>query len=503
MRPFGPRPPRPLRAVALATLAASVVLAWGSVPALAQQAEGWNQLGAGAAHTWVGTGPAAPYRHAWHLGVEPGGATGNQGLSQPIVVGSTVIAVAPDEVLGIEAATGDVAWTLRRADGPSTPPAVADGGEAGILLFTEGWAGHPPEPAGAPAGATGASPTPSPSPTPSSTTDEVDARLVGVDLATMEPAWEPVMLGDVSRSGVTVDGDTAFVGDRTGTLHAVDVATGQMRWTAEVGGPIDMSPAAGEGLVLVATRATPNRASAVVALDTVSGEQTWRTEPSSQGPSAITIAGGAAIVTGFDLPLESIDLTSGVSRWQRRSPIGGSVQLTGSVDAGVAAANETFVVTQREGLVAAVDEGGVPRWDFAINEPIARGAPAIAGDAVLVATEDGALQAFDLATGERIWRGQEGSGPARGVAVGDEVVVVLRAGASAGLDGWTTDGSGSLERTSSPTVLDPGPALLALAGALVPLAALSFVLARTVGDRVRPDLDEGGDEPVDPLEPDR
>ena len=88
----------------------------------------------------------------------------------------------------------------------------------------------------------------------------VDARLVGVALATMEPAWEPVMLGDVSRSGVTVDGDTAFVGDRTGTLHAVDVATGQMRWTAEVGGPIDMSPAAGGGLVLVATRATPNPA---------------------------------------------------------------------------------------------------------------------------------------------------------------------------------------------------------------------------------------------------
>lgn len=480
-------------------VAVCVVAGWGVLPALAQQADGWTQVGGDPAHSWTAAGPEPPYRLAWHVDVEPGGATGNQGLSQPIVAGDTVIATAPEEVMGLDAASGEVVWTVDRDGGPTATPAVAVGGEGGILLFTEGWAGHPPEEA-ASAGATGGSPTATPSPSPT-TSDEVDARLVGIDLATMEPAWEPLELGDVSRSGVTVEGTTAFVGDRAGTLYAVDVATGRTRWTADVGGPIDMAPAVGEGLVLVATLATRNRASAVVALEMDGGDRAWRAEPTSQGPSSITIDEGAAYVTGFDLPLESIDLASGVSRWVHTSPVGGSFQFTGSRDAGVGATDGTLVITQRQGLVTALDRAGGRRWDFAINVPLARGAPAIVGGAVLVATEDGALQAFDLDTGERIWRGEEGSGPARGVSVGPSIVVVLRAGADAGLDGWVADGGGQLERTPSPSAFDPGPALLALAGALVPLAIASFVLAGTVGDRARPDLDADGVEPVDPLEP--
>lgn len=476
-----------------------MAVAWAGPSASAQQAEGWTQAGADASHSWSSPGPAPPYRLAWHVDVAPGGATGKQGLSQPIVVGGTVIATAPDEVLGIDAATGDVAWTVERMEGPSTPPAVADGGEGGILLFTEGWAGHQPQPAGAsPSPPSTASPTPSPTPTPSPN-EEVDARLVGIHLATMEPAWEPLTLGDVSRSGVAVEGTTAFVGDRTGTLHAVDVVTGQVRWTAEVGGPIDMTPVVGEGLVLVATRTTRNAGSAIVALDAESGEQSWRAEPTAQGPSAISIAEGAAVVTGFDLPLESFDLTSGVAHWDRGSPVGGSLQLIGSVDAGVAVAPDTLVVAQRQGLVTAVDHAGDRRWDFAINELIARGSPVIVGGVVLVGTEDGALQAFELETGDRVWRGEEGSGPARGVAVGADVIVVLRAGASAGLDAWVPDPEGQLERIQSPTVFDAASALLGLAGALVPLAALSIVLARGFGDRVRPELET--EAPEDPLEP--
>jgi outer membrane protein assembly factor BamB len=474
----------------------AVLAASSPLPALSASAQaggGWSQAGADGAHTRAVAGPGPAYRHAWHLEVEPGGATGRQGLSQPIVSGHTVIATAPDEVIAVDSATGATAWTVDRDGGPPAPPAVVPGGQAGVLVFTEGWAGHPPS--AAPTGATGAAP--SPSPTPASTPapgEEVDSRLVGIDLATMDPAWPPIALDDVSRSGVSVEGSTVFVGDRAGGLVAVDGGTGRVVWRSQVEGAIDLAPAVGEGSVLVALRATRDARAAVVAFDAQTGERRWRAEPSVQAPTGISIADGVAFVSGLDLPLEALDLGSGVPTWRVHSPLGGPVE------GGVALARGTAVSVDRRGLLTASTFAGERRWDFAINRAVARGAPAIVGEQVLVASEDGALQAFDLATGDRRWRGVVGSGPARGIAVGGDVVVVLRGGASAGLDGWVADPAAPLERLGSPTRFDPARALLAFAGAAVPLALASIVLSRATRDRFGPTLPEG-EGPGDPLEP--
>jgi outer membrane protein assembly factor BamB len=494
LRPIQPRRARSIGALASAVAAAAAV-GWLAAPASAQQGEGWTQMGGDGAHAREAFGPSPAYRLAWHLDVELAGSTGRQGLSQPIVSGGVVIATAPEEVIGVDAASGEVVWTVERADGPPAPPAVVPGGAGGVLVFTEGWAGDPPAVAGS--GATlGSTASPTPSPTPSPDAGGADeARLVGIDLATMEPAWPPVPLADLSRSGISADGSSVFVGDRSGTLLAVDATTGRVRWRAELGGGIDLTPTVGEDAVVVALRATRSSRAAVVALDPGTGERRWRAESSVQAPTAVTIADGVALVTGLDVTVEALDLDSGVATWRSRSPLGGPAE------GGVAVADGTVVSLDRRGLVTAATLAGERVWDFAINRPVARGAPVVVGDSVLVPSEDGAVQAFDLESGDRRWRGVEGSGPARGIAVGEDVVVVLRAGASAGLDGWVTDPSAPLERVASPTRFDPAPALLAFAGAAVPLALVSFALARVARDRVVPPLADEADAPEDPLEP--
>ena len=65
----------------------------------------------------------------------------------------------------------------------------------------------------------------------------------------------------VSRTGVTVDGDTAFLGDNAGHVYAVAVATGEIRWTADAGGFLTTPPAVSNDLVIVAVQGDRSYAS--------------------------------------------------------------------------------------------------------------------------------------------------------------------------------------------------------------------------------------------------
>src|SRR5437870_4484868 len=81
--------------------------------------------------------------------------------------------------------------------GPPAPAAVAEAGGREILLFTDA-------------------------------TSDGTAELRAIDLRTRKDAWDaPLPLKSVSRSGVTVEGNTAFLGDADGNVYAVDVATGK------------------------------------------------------------------------------------------------------------------------------------------------------------------------------------------------------------------------------------------------------------------------------------
>ena len=108
-------------------------------------------------------------------------------------------------------------------------------------------------------------------------------------------------LDAVSRTGVTVDGDMAYVGVNGGTVTAVDLAKGKVRWTAELGRPVatPLAAADGHGRGQPPGDRQERHPHGVVALDAASATERWRADAESQAglrrprPS---IAGGTVVV---------------------------------------------------------------------------------------------------------------------------------------------------------------------------------------------------------------
>lgn len=475
-------------AVAAAVLTASVLTA---APALTKALPGWSQFQGGPDHAGaVADGPAPGFETAWSTLREPGGPRDAYGLSAPVVGDGVIVAAGPTEVAAVSVSTGEPAWSIERALGPSASPALAEGPDGTLVLFTEGWGDGPPDASVTP-GATG-SPTPSGSPQPDAQADTERApRFVAVPTGGDTPVWA-VDLTDVSRTGVTVGDGVAFVGTIDGTVTAVDVASGTEAWTAEVGGFLESSIASTDDLVLVPVRGDEDTAAALVALSIADGSQVWRYEPqtgsSSIGPPAIGDA--TAYVSLPDATVRAVSLQDGSERW--RTPLNSYVNPFSPASSPVVVGGGVVVADVR-GQLYRLDAGtGARTWDHAYNRPVLRSSPVVVGDHVVLATADGWVAAFDLATGELVWegsptgpRGGSSSDPLRSIAVSDDVIVVVRGGADAGLVGLRNDPTASLIRRVSPTVLDPAGLLLAWAVGLV-VAALLFVVGRALWARLGP-----------------
>src|ERR671924_460822 len=251
--------------VVVFSVAAVVSYALAAASSFAQTSGGaeWPQFQGGPEHRGVSeSGPAPPYRTRWTF-TSPDGS----GLSGAVIVDGLAISVGRASVYAVDVATGELAWDVARADGPVSSPAIASGRRL-TLLYVDG----------------GASTTPSPSPpptegSPSPSSDEegeaVGASLVAIGLEDQAEVWR-VPLGAESRSGVTVDGQVAYVGDQDGTLYAVDVADGTVRWTSEMPGRIDISIAASDGRAVAISRDDDSRRVVVAAYDADDGERRGR-----------------------------------------------------------------------------------------------------------------------------------------------------------------------------------------------------------------------------------
>jgi len=469
---------------------AAVLAAWPSVGALAQAAGSWSQAQGGPTHTGYGaTAPAPPLRQAWFLEAAAGGPASAFGLSAPVVTGSTVVAVGPEAVVAADVVTGRQLWTVARAYGPSVPPAIATSGKADILLYTEGFGDSPP----------GASPTPSPTSSPSPSTggaERIDSRLTAIDLATQKTVWKaPVQLKEVSRTGVTVEGDTAYVGDNRGNVYAVGIATGKLRWTARTGGFLTVPLAVSDGLVVATLQASRTAQPRVVALKASDGSRAWTTEVGGGVFASPPAIDGDRVVAGFsDQTVRAFGLADGVERWSAR--MNGPIYFSGAP----AVTPDAIVAVDALGEVYRFDPSTGSRvWDFALNEAVLRSPVVVADTAALVATADGRLAAIDLTSGRLVWQSEPSGAVLRSLAVASEAVVAVRGGDRSGLVGFVNDPSGRLVSMVSPTVLDLPSLLVAFLAAAVPIGLLLLLGGRALRARMGPaflegDEDEGEDE---------
>jgi outer membrane protein assembly factor BamB len=482
--------------------------------AAAVTSEAWTQFQGSALHTGTFTnGPVPPYRSAWTTSEPTGGPRGAYGLSPPIVVEGLAIAVGPDYVVGVDVSTGTQEWSIPRALGPSVAPASVSAGGRHLLLFTEGWGSGPPD-ASATATATLTTTTPSfpatatpsvaeptrghasttTSPSTETTTASpsgspgvsqpgaTDSHLVAVDLRSQQRVWS-LALPDVSRTGVTVDTMTAFVGTIEGTVTAVDVGSGNVRWASATGGFLDQPIAAGDDLAIVSARGDRNIRAAVVGLREADGSEAWRYQP----VTTTTVIGSASVGVGVgyvsltDATVRSFDLATGSERWSAR--LNSIVFLGGPpvvVDDGV-------IVTDAGGQVYRLDAAtGDHVWDFALNESVLRTSPVVIDDVLVLGTAAGGLDGFDLGTGDLIWRGPLGDGPTRGLGVSESTLVAVRAGGGIGFEGFTADPAGSLIRERSPTIVDAPRLAGSWAVAAIPLVVLVLLLGRFLWPRLGP-----------------
>jgi outer membrane protein assembly factor BamB len=394
-------------------------------------------------------------------------------------------------VVAADIRSGEPLWSVDRTYGPPVSPAVASTPDGQVLLYTQGFGDTPP----------GTSPSPSPeastSPAPSST-EKFPSNLTAIDLASQEPIWDrPLQLKEVSRTGVTVDGDIAYVGDNRGNVYAVDVATGKLRWSAKTGGFLANPLASAGGSVVVAVQGGRTTRPRLIALAEDDGSEIWNIEIQGAALFATSpvIGDGQVIVGLSDQTVRAFGVSDGSERWSAR--LNSPLFFTGAP----ALAPDAVVVLDSFGQVYRLDPATGERvWDFALNVSTPQTPVVIGAENVLVPTSTGQLAAIDLGSGRLVWESPAGDALLRSLTLTPDIMVGVRGGPDGGLVAFSHDGDGTLVSEASPTELDLPALLGAFAAAAVGLILLLGLGGQALASRMGPaflDDDEG-----DPAAPD-
>jgi outer membrane protein assembly factor BamB len=283
-----------------------------------------------------------------------------------------------------------------------------------------------------------------------------------------------------SRTGITVAGDRAYVGDVRGGIYAIELASGAVAWRAELEGTPTGPLAVADGTVYAVARASPAGPVSVVALDAASGERAWSVAPTAGAAvaSGPTVGDGRVVVGFAD---RALDAASGSELWGERA------NAIFSPAATAAYADGDAFVTDIAGQVYRLDgETGRREWDHALNELVVRSSPVVVGGAVLLGLNDGRLVALDAADGDLVWQSEATPGLVGALAVAPGVVVAVKGGAGGRLVAYEHDPGGTLLRIPSPTELDPGRQLLLALGSVVLVAAAVLVPGRLAARRMGP-----------------
>ncbi len=482
----------------LAAMAVAVASLGFASTAVAQSIAGWPQYQGGPTHPGVATGPEPGFASAWELPVAPGGPGDRFGLSAPVISGGTVIAVGPQEVLGVDVSTGEEAWSWPREVGPSVPGAIAETDDGSVFVYTEGWGDGPPP-------ASGIAPSATTPPSPSPAVDAADAetfegpsRLVALSISGSPIELWKLDLPEVSRTGVLVTGSLAIVGTNDGAVTAVDVATGEVAWTAQAGRAMDVTPASDGETVVIPVLGGDTSGVTVLALSVADGSERWRFAPESTALLATppAIADGVVYVGYADRAMFAVDLATGQQRW--RLVLNGAPVYSPPVPT-PGAVYVIDVGAYGSQLHALDPVTGERLWDHPLDEPVLRVPPLALGGAVVTGSIEGDVVAFDASSGDETFR-TAGSGPVRSVASDGSTLVVVRGASAAGLQAYVHDEDAPLTSIASPTEPDPLMLVGAWAAASVVTIGVVLVLGRALDRRLGPPVFADAGLDLDPMD---
>jgi outer membrane protein assembly factor BamB len=463
----------------------------------------WSQFQGSSAHNGLSDGPTAPLAIAWSnrdVELEATDITG--GLSSPVVSeDGTIVVVAPTAVLAFDGEDGSEVFSAERDLGPTAQPAIGPGRNGPIVVFTEGFGDRGPSSTPS----AGVSPSPSPTPSDPGEEEEFDSHVNAIDIATGEPVWaSPVPLEDVVQTPVAVDRTSAYVADVVGRVTAVELATGEVRWTEDLGTPISGAVTLDAGRALVTTLGGRDEPSEIVALDAESGEDLWRAiaENASNLVSAPVVADGRVLTLDVIGGVIAFDADDGRFLWRTEvinpiAPRGQPFLLQGvGAPAPVSADDQVFAVDVTGRVYAFDSETGALLWDHALNDPSQFSPPLVTSEHVLVPTDSGTLYAVDRRSGRLVWRVDAGGSFLRGLSDAGDLLVGVTGFRNATVVAFDLDDGRPLLDEPSPTTLDIGRLLLGFLIGGVILGLVAVLLARRLQRRLGPALtpDTGVDE---------
>lgn len=470
----------------VASIATAAAVTVGAAARAQDAPSGWTQFQGGPGHPGtLAEGPPPPYRERWRLVASD---LDDRALSGAIVLDGIVYTVGDRAVYAVDLERGEVEWELPRAGGPLSVPAVVPGrGEdPAVLLYLEG-------PAGTDGEEDGASPSPGePDGSPSPEAADSASDLVAVELGERTELWRVALAGP-SRTGVTVEGGVAFVGDEAGTVHAVSVSGGEVLWSEEVAAPVDVPLAAAGGLVVAVGRDSDEVTVVVDAFDRDGGGRRWQLAPqaTSTAISAAAAQDGRVVVGLTDRFVTALD-ARGDHAWAHLALSSFSPASAPALDGG------TVTIADLTGGVYRLDaDDGGRVWGYQLNELIRRSSPVVSGGAVLVGLNDGRLVAIDGGSGRLVWENAPSQGLVGTIALSTDVVVAVKGGRDAGLIAFEHDPDGELVDVPSPTELDPGTTI-ARAGAAVAIALVvvlvpGYLARRRFGEAFEEEPEDAGE----------
>lgn len=231
-----------------------------------------------------------------------------------------------------------------------------------------------------------------------------DGDVQAVALANGRAAWRS-RLGTALSAGPAVGAGLVVVGSPKGEVIALDAADGRVRWRARVAGEILAAPAVGGGRVVV--HSTDGRITALAAED---GRAAWSYE---QLPPRLTLRGLAPPVIDADIVVAAFDngrlaaltLAEGDVLWSApvATPSGRTeLQRLVDIDSPVAIRGDDVFVVGFQGRAAMVARGTGQIWwgrDYSSHRGLAAD-----GDALYFPTSDGAVVSLSPRDGTERWR---------------------------------------------------------------------------------------------------
>ena len=217
--------------------------------------------------------------------------------------------------------------------------------------------------------------------------------------------WQKEVSKTGLSSGVEAADGHVIVGNAKGQLFALDQATGEQKWTAQLTGAL-LAPS----LIQASRVISVSNDGTVFAHDLATGQQVWtynlpNVQLSLRGNAApVPVDARTVLISSANAYVYALDVLTGVPRMQRRVAVSdgrSDIQRLNDVDGDPVVAGQYLITTSYQGQVTMTDLASQQVvWS---EDSSSTQRPEVVGNGVFVAQTDGKLVAYEISTGQKLW----------------------------------------------------------------------------------------------------